>query len=261
MTIAIEQEILKDMLNNPGDTFYESVLSDFLDEQGIEHDFRKPLHKEKIEELKLYQEKCLGIWANYWTNVGICTKPTDENKAEKYFYNIYKELGLEKFKSVIWINNPFEMFDQIKNQTRNQIWYQVVDQIWNKILDRVNDQITVQVRKRMKNLAWSQRQVSNQVKNQLLNHVKNYIKNHVIDQIWHGQQDVWRLAYYAYVMQVLRVEIPKILIKLMFLAQEVNWWFPAEETVYVVRKPKECIIEYGKFVKLVYQDDYTFSKL
>jgi hypothetical protein len=32
MTIAtIEQEILKDVLNNPGDTFYENVLSDLLD--------------------------------------------------------------------------------------------------------------------------------------------------------------------------------------------------------------------------------------
>jgi hypothetical protein len=32
MTILIEQEILFDVLTNPGDTFYENVLSDFLDE-------------------------------------------------------------------------------------------------------------------------------------------------------------------------------------------------------------------------------------
>jgi hypothetical protein len=38
---TIEKQILVNVLNNPGDTFYENVLSDFLDEQGIEHDFRK----------------------------------------------------------------------------------------------------------------------------------------------------------------------------------------------------------------------------
>jgi hypothetical protein len=44
---------------------------------------------------------------------------------------------------------------------------------------------------------------------------------------------------------------------MMLLAKEVNWWFPAEQTVYVIRKPKECVIKDGKFVKLVYQDGYT----
>lgn len=33
--IATEQEILKDVLDNPGDTFYENVLADFLDEQDV----------------------------------------------------------------------------------------------------------------------------------------------------------------------------------------------------------------------------------
>jgi hypothetical protein len=77
MTNYIEKEILKDVLTNPGDTFYENVLSDFLDEQGIEHDFRKLLHKNKITELKPYQEKCLDIWKDYWTYIGLCIKPTD----------------------------------------------------------------------------------------------------------------------------------------------------------------------------------------
>jgi hypothetical protein len=61
MINSIEKEILVDVLNNPNDTFYENVLSDFLDEQGIEHDFRNPLHNDKITELKPYQEKCLDI--------------------------------------------------------------------------------------------------------------------------------------------------------------------------------------------------------
>ena len=71
-TKTIEQEILIDVLNNPNDTFYESVLSDFLDEQGVEHDFRKPLHNNLVSELKPYQEKCLDIWANHWISVVLC---------------------------------------------------------------------------------------------------------------------------------------------------------------------------------------------
>jgi hypothetical protein len=45
----------------------------------------------------------------------------------------------------------------------------------------------------------------------------------------------------------------------MLLAQEVNWWCPTEQTVFVTRKPKECIIEDGKLVKLIYQDGYTIT--
>jgi superfamily II DNA or RNA helicase len=82
MINSIEKAILVDILNNPGDTFYENVLSDFLDEQNIEHDFRKPLHNNNfITKLKPYQEKCLEIWVNHWLSISICTRPTDESKA------------------------------------------------------------------------------------------------------------------------------------------------------------------------------------
>jgi hypothetical protein len=60
-------------------------------------------------------------------------------------------------------------------------------------------------------------------------------------------------------MQVLRVEVPKRFAPYMLLAQEVNWWLPTEQTVYIVRKPKEYVFENGKFVKLIYQDGYTIT--
>jgi hypothetical protein len=60
-------------------------------------------------------------------------------------------------------------------------------------------------------------------------------------------------------MQVLRVKTPKSLVPLILLAQEIDWWFPTEETVYAVRKPKECVLENKKLVKLVYQDNYTIT--
>jgi hypothetical protein len=72
----------------------------------------------------------------------------------------------------------------------------------------------------------------------------------------YGQQDARWLAFFAYIMQVLRVEAPKQLVPYILLAQEVNCWLPTEQTVFVTRKPKECIVENGKFVKLVYQDGY-----
>jgi hypothetical protein len=115
MTNSIEKEILFDVLNNPGDTFYENVLSDFLDEQGIDHDFRKPLHNNTITELKPYQKKCLDIWANHWISIGLCIKPMDEVKTEQYFYDFYKESGFSKPKSIIWFNNPIEMCSQKSN--------------------------------------------------------------------------------------------------------------------------------------------------
>jgi hypothetical protein len=120
-TKTIEQEIFIDVLSNPGDTFYENVLSDFLDEQGIEHDFRKLLHNNHVTELKPYQEKCLDIWVNHWINVGLCIKPTDEGKVEQCFCDFYKKLGFSTPKNIIWFNNPVEMCNKVSNQALNHV--------------------------------------------------------------------------------------------------------------------------------------------
>jgi hypothetical protein len=251
MINSIEKEILKDVLNNPGDTFYENVLSDFLDEQGIEHDFRKPLHDNVILELKDYHERYLDIWANHWISVGLCTKPTNESKAEQYFYDFYNQLGFPNPKSIIWCNNPIEMCSQLSN------WSHGLNHVWNRIWSQIKDQVKGQV--------WDQ--VWNQVCNQVCNQVWNQVRNQVEDlarglmwhQMWRGQQNSSWLAFFAYIMQVLRVEVPKRFAPYMLLAQEVNWWLPTEQTVYIVRKPKEYVFENGKFVKLIYQDGYTIT--
>jgi hypothetical protein len=186
MTNSIEKEILLDIINNPNDTFYENVLSDFLDEQNIEHYFRKPLDNNNIvTELKPYQEKYLDIWANHWTNIGLCTKPTDESKTELYFYYFYKELGFSTPKNIVWFNNPIEMwfkiiinlsnqvFINIWNKTSNQLWNQVSEQvgskIWNWIWDRVGKKVFSQIFG----------QVLDKIKNQVLRQVKNQVSNYV----------------------------------------------------------------------------------
>jgi hypothetical protein len=258
MIATIEQEILKDVLSNPGDTFYENVLSDFLDEQGIEHDFRNPLHNNFITELKPYQEKCLNIWKNHWIRVGLCTKPTNEDKAEQYFYNLYKEFGLKKPKSIIWIDNPIEMCRQVSNQISNQVW----DQLWNQVSYQVSYQVNDQVRRQVWNHVWNQ--VWNHVWNQVRNHVWNQVRNQISShsqwyRVWKGQQDAHFLACYSYCMQVLRIETPKPTVSFILLAQEVNWWFSTKQAVFATRKPKECIVEDGKLVKLVCQDGYTIQ--
>jgi hypothetical protein len=61
-------------------------------------------------------------------------------------------------------------------------------------------------------------------------------------KIMYGQYESHWLVFCAYIMQVLRVELPKEIITLMLLAQEVNCWFSTKEVVYVTRKPKECVL-------------------
>jgi hypothetical protein len=268
MTNSIEKEILFDVLNNPNDTFYENVLSDFLDEQGIEHDFRKPLHNNKITKLKPYQEKCLYIWANHWINIGLCTRPTDKVKVEQYVCDLYKQLDLEKPKNIIWFNNPIEMCDQIKNHVNDlvlnrtcnevknkikyQAWHQVSSQINNQLFNRLLSQIWNQVLNQVNSRAW------NQVWNKAWNLSINQTINQITYRVWWQQNAHW-LALYSYCMQVLRIESPKQILLFILLAQEVNWWFPTEKTVFVTKKPKECIIEDGKFIKLIFQDNYIIT--
>jgi hypothetical protein len=142
--LNIEKEILFDILNNPDDTFYENVLSDFLDERGVEHDFRKPLHNNKIAELKPCQEKCLDIWRSYWINFGTSVKLTNEEKVEKYFFDFYKQLKLGNFRKVVWFDNPIELnivndksiffeIDELKKQIWNCLKEQVFSETWYKI--------------------------------------------------------------------------------------------------------------------------------
>jgi hypothetical protein len=231
-----------------------------LDEQGIEHDFRKPLSNKKVVKLKPHQEKYLDIWANYWIDIGLCTRSTDEVKAKQYFSDLYKELGLKKPKSIVWCNNPIEMCNQIdlNNQTSSQILNRLrylaqVNQVYNMASDYVNDQTYSQI--------WCKvwRQVSYQVWHQVSYQLINQVFDQVWNQVFYKQQTVYWLAYYSYYMQILRIEIDKLFIPLILLSQEVNCWIPTEKIVYVTKKPKECIVENGKFVKLIYQDGYTIT--
>jgi hypothetical protein len=267
MINSIEKEILKDVFNNPGDTFYENVLSDFLDEQGVEHDFRKPLHNDKITKLKPYQNKCLDIWIKHWINIGLCTKPTDKDKAEQYFFDFYKELDLEKFKSIVWFDNPIDMLSDLRIHVRNYGWNQVWGQVWNQACDHsiINNQISNQTWNHIWHQIWNLisgqvlNQVNDRVWNQALNKARNQIRNQMWNRAWNVQHDIHWLAYYSYCMQVLRVRLSKVLIPYILLVQEINWWFPTEETIFVVKKPKEYIVKNNELVKLVYQDNYTIT--
>jgi hypothetical protein len=270
MTNSIEKEILFDVLNNPGDTFYENVLSDFLDEQGVEHDFRKPLHNNKITEIKLYQKKCLDIWKSRWINIGLCTKPTDENKAEQYFFDFYKELGFSTPKKIVWIDNPVEMCcrasdlgNQMLNKILNQISSPIEKLVWHQIGIVIRNQVRIHVWDQVYNYTWGK--IYGYIWSKvwvlycMCNNASHDVKNKVWNYIIYGQQNAYWLAYYAYMMQVLRMEFPKPLVPFMLLAQEVNWWISTEQTVFVTRKPKECIVKNEKFVKVVYQDNYTIT--
>jgi hypothetical protein len=102
-------------------------------------------------------------------------------------------------------------------------------------------------------------QVNDRVWNQALNKARNQIRNQMWNRAWNVQHDIHWLAYYSYCMQVLRVRLSKVLIPYILLVQEINWWFPTEETIFVVKKPKEYIVKNNELVKLVYQDNYTIT--
>jgi hypothetical protein len=233
MTNSIEKEILIDVLSNPGDIFYENVLSDFLDEKGIDHDFRKPLHNNLITELKTYQEKCLDIWAKHWISVGFCTKPTDESKVEQYFYDVYEQLCLEKPKSIVWINNPTEMcyktnelWSCLQRKRWLQKWIQLRNNVWIQILRKVDFNLRNQIWNKVGGVV--QKEMLNQKISLKEQQEKNFASN--------GQNIVYWVADDAYYMQVLRLETPKPIVTCMLLAQEISWWFPTEKTVYALRK-------------------------
>jgi hypothetical protein len=260
MINSIEKEILFDILNNPSDTFYENVLSDFLDEQRIDHDFRKPLHNNTVTELKPYQEKCLAVWRNYWTNISLCTKPTDEVKAEQYFFDIYKQLDFPIPKSITWLDNPIEMCRQLSNWAMDRVGNQVWDQLWNQVSNQVWDQVDNQIWNQVRNQVFDQ--VWKKVRDQAVgDQVWNELSYQIVDYLYCGQHDINLLAFYSYCMQVLRIEAHKSLVPFMLLAQEVNWWWipPTKQNICVVRKPKEFVLKDNKLVKITFQDNYTIT--
>jgi hypothetical protein len=238
ITNSTEKQILLDVLNNPNDTFYESVLSDFLDEQNIDHDFRKPLHNNIVKELKPYQEKCLAIWANHWTNIGLCTNPTDEKKAEQYFFDIYKELSFPIPEKIVWFDNPFEMWNQLKyidstqidDNLWNQLWAIPVSQITNLINGALKNQILNQVWSPVYDQVWLQLQTVVNDKS-----IWNVIKN-LNNRLLYGLCEIHWLACFAFSMQVLRLKLPKSITPYLLLAQQINWWSPTSQIIYSTRK-------------------------
>jgi hypothetical protein len=134
----------------------------------------------------------------------------------------------------------YQVHHEIKRKTSNRIW----DWVWNQV-----GQLRWQGWSKIRNHV-----VRNQSKGSAVN-----VYNTIWDQMCYGQQDAYRLAFYSYIMQVLRIEIPKLFIPYILLAQEVNWVALLEETIFVTRKPKECIFENNKFVKIIFQDNYTIT--
>jgi hypothetical protein len=246
---TIEKEIVVDVIANPGDAFYESVLSDFLDEQNIKHDFRKPLQNNIVAELKPYQERYLGIWKSHWINIGLCTKPTDKDKAEQYFCDFYKELGFSKPKSIVWFDNPIKMYQQankLKLKAYNQVYYE----FWGRLTNPVWNNMREQIKNKTK---------INQPYSQLWSRIYSQIWDLARDHTWHGQHDAHWLIYYSYMMQVLRLELPKVFTPMILLSHDVNLWIPTEKIVYVTRKPKKIVVKNNKFIKMVYQDECVIA--
>jgi hypothetical protein len=198
----------------------------------------------------------LDIWVNYWFNINLCTKVTDEEKAERHFYNLYKQLNLKNPNGIVWCNSPFDMHHQMQDRVNyyiyDNIWSRVFTWMWNNIENPVRDQVWGVVFNQVTDKVWCK--VWSVVNKEYLSTlVQNVSKGRF------GQHEAGLLAHYAYYMQVLRTEIVKPLVLYMLLAQEVNWYYLTEEFVYVIRKPKECIVKNNKLVKLVYQDGYTIT--
>jgi hypothetical protein len=175
---------------------------------------------------------------------------------------------LEKPKSIVWCNNPVEMCRQSINWNHglSYVWNQARSQIRGQVWSQINNQVLYQVWKKVSSQVLCQSyyqvirdQVWNQVRNMVSDQESKRAWNRIWHQIWYGQQDIYWFAFFSYCMQVLRMESPKSTIPYMLLAQEVNWWFPTEQKVFVTRKPKECILKDGKVVKMVCQDDYILT--
>jgi hypothetical protein len=150
------------------------------------------------------------------------------------------------------------MYAQIVNRLRDKVRGKVIEHIDKMLADRLCKQISVTVSYRLWNkLSYEVNLIRCQLSYKWKNQVSTYVKNLALDYLWYGQHDANWLAYYSYIMQVLRAEAPKVLIQHVLLSKEVNWWFPTKEVVFITRKPKECIVKDGEFVKLVYQDGYA----
>jgi hypothetical protein len=223
------------------------------------------LHDNVILELKDYHERYIEYWINYWIDIGLNTNPTNEKKAEEYFVCLFKQLNLKNLKHIIWCDNPAEMFNLSKHKQQPKrknvakfsvvLWNKYFNQMWNKANSQIKDKI-------MDRLIDEDNKIAKRIICEMVDKIKFFvfkIAGELSQKVCYGQHDASWLVYYAYCMQVLRVEAIKILVPMMLLAQEVNWWIVIEKTIYAIRKPKEYIVENNKVVKVVYQDGYVIA--
>jgi hypothetical protein len=99
-------------------------------------------------------------------DVSLCTKTTDENKAEQYICDLYKQLCLKK-PDITWFDNQVKMYSQTK-RLKLKICDMIYDMIWDKIYSNF----------------WSWNKIWSQVQDRMRNLLANNEKNKVFNQMW-----------------------------------------------------------------------------
>lgn len=64
--------------------------------------------KKTIDSLTKEQEEQLGVWAQKWNKIGLCTDPINEEKAKAALIKAYKAAGFEPPKEWIVLPSPYK---------------------------------------------------------------------------------------------------------------------------------------------------------
>jgi len=64
--------------------------------------------KKTVDSLTKEQEAQLGVWADKWNQIGLCTKPINVPKAKKALIKAYKAAGFEPPKEWVVLPSPYQ---------------------------------------------------------------------------------------------------------------------------------------------------------
>ena len=176
----------------------------------------------KIEKLTKEQEARFPEFVEKWTKIGLCTDPADRPAAEDAVRLMYKCVGLEPPKKIVWCGSPLSqgltrtiILDRKLASVWTSVWNSVGNSVWNSVVDSVGDSV------------W------NGVRNSVGDSVGDSVGSSVGDSVY-GAHDAGWLAFYRFFRDECGLsEKTARLEGLWELCQSAGWALPHEHICWV----------------------------
>ncbi|WP_424530280.1 DUF6745 domain-containing protein [Sphaerisporangium viridialbum] len=197
--------------------------------------------------LTVEHEALVAAVGDQWLRVGISTAPVDRDRAEEAVRGVYRAVGLEPPRRMVWAGSPLGAFSAAApsrpiDPDRFPFEDRLRADVEQRLLARLGAGLWDRLRGQLRSLLWDQlwNRLRGQLRGQVLGRLRDRISSEPCFYVW-GALGVWGDAYwialYTCALRVALLDADERLDALAEVTRLVGWWFPLDGTAVLCERP------------------------